>query len=80
MERNARHRGVIKRDQVHIDGHDGELDAPRGAATPRAAGGAPCARPPAVRLVQLDERTQAFEFTCSCGEVSLIEIQHEKKP
>lgn len=73
MDTNAKPRGVIKRDQVRVD----EREA-RPAA--RAATGEPCTRAPAVRLVQLDERTQAFEFTCSCGEVSLIEIQHEKKP
>ena len=76
METNSRHRGVIKRDQVRDD----ELERPRAAPAARPTGGAPCAPTPAVRLVQLDERTQAFEFTCSCGEVSLIEIQHEKKP
>ena len=39
----------------------------------------PCLPAPGVRLVQLDEHTQAFEFTCACGEVSLIEIQYEAK-
>ena len=33
-----------------------------------------------ARLLRLDENTQAIEFTCACGEVSLIEIQPPKKP
>jgi hypothetical protein len=77
MEANPRHRGVIKRQHVHSD--------ERGTASVRSnPSGGPSAEPvaaaPAVRLVQLDEHTQAFEFTCACGEVSLIEIQYEAKP
>ena len=72
-------RSIIKKNQVQLD----EAAAPRSPA--RATNGASPAAPPAVpapraRLVQLDEHTQAIEFTCPCGEVSLIEIQREKKP
>jgi hypothetical protein len=78
MEPGVRPRGIIKRDRVQVE--DG--GAPAAAVSPpRAAPSASpaCARAPAVTLVQLDGGAQAFEFTCSCGEVSLIEIQHEAK-
>ena len=74
-ESNIPRRGVIKRDHVRVDAVHPET--PRGAAPAPAAARAPSAR---VRLVRLDEHTQAIELTCSCGEVSLIEIQSEKKP
>ena len=69
MDTNLHKRGVIKRGQVRVE-------ESRAKAPPR---GAPCAAPPRVRLLQLDEHTQAIEFTCACGEVSLIEVQCEKK-
>lgn len=82
MEPNPRQRGVIKREQVRLDDHhEHEPRGPRPRSSPSASPAASaCARAPAVRLVRVDEHTQAFEFTCSCGEVSLIEIQYEKKP
>lgn len=81
MEANQRHRGVIKREHVRVDGNGARA---RPLAT-QAEGEAACtAHPggvvPRVRVVALDEHTQAFEFTCTCGEVSLIEIQYEKNP
>lgn len=65
----ARRRGVIKRDQVRVDGSE---PVPASAESPAA----PLSSHPAprVRLVRLDEHAQAIEFTCACGEVSLIEI------
>lgn len=65
---------VIKREQVR-------LDESRPAREPRpqsrVAGCAPTAR---VRLIQIDGRAQAIEFTCRCGEISLLELQYEKTP
>jgi hypothetical protein len=74
MESHARRGTIIKREHVRVED---------GAARPRAA--RPASHEPAhaaggARLVQLDEHTQAIEFTCACGEVSLIEIQSEKEP
>lgn len=74
MEPNLRRRGVIKRDQVRVDGQEARTHAPACAAQTAEA------HVPRARLVRLDEHTQAIEFTCPCGEVSLIEIQSEKKP
>jgi hypothetical protein len=74
MEANLRRRGVIKRDQVRVDGEDARSGAPASASAP------PAAPVPRARLVRVDEHTQAIEFTCPCGEVSLIEIESEKKP
>ncbi|NOT32209.1 MAG: hypothetical protein HOP15_17320 [Planctomycetes bacterium] len=74
MEPNLRRRGVIKRDQVRGDGQEAHARAPTVAAQNAEA------HLPRARLVRIDENTQAIEFTCPCGEVSLIEIQSEKKP
>lgn len=75
MEAKARRHGVIKRDQVRVAGPEAR---PRARAA--AEGEAPSGDGQRVRLLRLDENTQALEFTCSCGEVSLIEIRTEKKP
>jgi len=73
METNARRRGVIKKSQVRLDETGGQprktVEAPAGHASPAH-----------VRLTRLDENTQVLELTCSCGEVSLIEIRTEKQP
>lgn len=69
-------RSIIKRSQVQLD----EAAAPRTRARPPSAAAPAPNHMPLVRLVQVDEATQAIEFTCPCGEVSLIEIQSEKKP
>jgi len=71
-------RSIIKRDQVRVD----EPGKPRSRAEPAAepTGSAGARHAPAVRLLTLEAGLQALEFTCSCGEVSLIEIQCEKKP
>jgi hypothetical protein len=70
-------KSVIKRDHVQL--------AEPAAAAPRKpdarSAGAACAAP-RVRLVPGDgasEGVQLLELTCSCGEVSLIEVQCEKK-
>lgn len=74
MEMHKKQRGIIKRDQVRL-----AENGPRTRATPAAG---ISAESPRVRLVTLEEHgehAQAFEFTCSCGEVSLIEIQYPEK-
>ena len=75
METQSRKKSVIKRDQVRLDGHE-ESPGAAAAEAPRA----PCAAGARVRLLRLDEHAQAIEFTCACGEVSLIELKSEKKP
>ena len=67
-------KSILKRDQVKLD----EPERHRPARAPAAPGS--CAPTGAsARLVRVDEHTQAIEFTCACGEVSLIEIQPPKK-
>jgi hypothetical protein len=73
MEANARRRGVIKKSHVRLDEAGVQ---PRKAAEARAEP----TRPAHVRLASHDENTQVLEITCSCGEVSLIEIRTEKQP
>lgn len=75
MEAKARRQGVIKRSQVRVDEPGPRARAPAAAQGETADSGAP-----RVRLLRLDENTQALEVTCACGEVSLIEIRTEKKP
>jgi len=79
MEPNPRRQGVIKRERVRLGGAAAHprtvAAAPESQAVHAADAAAPC-----VRLLQLDEHAQAIEVTCSCGEVSLIEIRTEKKP
>lgn len=77
MEANHRRRGVIKRDQVRVDGHAAHSAAHAQGERAAPAASAPVSR---ARLLRLDEHTQAIEFTCPCGEVSLIEIHSEKNP
>jgi hypothetical protein len=76
MEANHRRPAVLKRAQVRLEA--AASAAPR--ALPSGAAPEPAAHAPRVRLVRLDEHAQALEFTCACGEVSLIEIESEKKP
>jgi len=70
-------KSIIKRDHVQVD----EPLARRPARAPAAAAGErACPAGASARLVQLDEHTRAIEFTCACGEVSLIELQPPKTP
>jgi hypothetical protein len=69
-------RNVIKRNQVEVDEaareHTSRAPASPHAGASLAGGGA------RVRLLQVDAEKQVLEFTCACGEVSLIEVQCEK--
>ena len=71
-------RSVINREQVRVD----DVGAEAARARPRPARGKESVDhgAPRARLLQLDGGVQALEFTCACGEVSLIEIQCEQKP
>ena len=69
-------KSIIKRADVKVD----EPGPRRSARAGAAAGERACTGAASARLVRLDEHTQAIEFTCACGEVSLIEIQPLKKP
>jgi hypothetical protein len=64
-------KNIIKREQVRL-GEPGPAARRAPAATPEAPRSG-------ARLVDLDAGTQAIEFTCSCGQTSLIEIQCEQK-
>jgi len=75
MDTNARRHGVIKRSRVRVDGPGPQARKPTEPGSDCASAGAP-----RVRLTRLDENTQVLELTCTCGEVSLIEIRTEKKP
>jgi len=72
-------RSVIKRNQVEVDEAPAtrarQRNADDGAARKNGSHEAANAR---VRLIRIDSQVQVLEFTCACGEVSLIEIQCEK--
>jgi hypothetical protein len=66
-------RRVIKHDRIHVEGGGG----PGPYAAPAAHGEAPRhAAGARVRALRLDGRVRAIEFTCSCGEVSLLELDY----
>lgn len=68
-------RTVIKKDRVHLI----ESDQPATAEAKRTA--APNHRAErAARLVEIDGEVRAIEFRCSCGEVSLIELEYGPSP
>ena len=77
-------RSIIKREHVRADEGAASPRPPRepqGSAHSSSPGSSPGTDTGArARLIRLDEQTQAIEFTCPCGEVSLIEIQTETKP
>jgi len=79
MESNSKRQGVIKRERVRLAGTVARAHAAGPEPESRAAPATEDAAP-RVHLLRLDEQTQAIEVTCSCGEVSLIEIRTEKKP
>jgi len=60
---------IIKRDRVQLD--------ERRAEPPAALPGAPTHQKSA-RLVRLEGRVVGVEFTCSCGERSLIEVDSDE--
>ncbi len=64
-------REVIKRDHVRLE---------ESASLPvtRQPPGATHGPVRGVRLVHVDGRVQAIEFTCRCGEVSLLELEYEQ--
>lgn len=66
--------GLIKRDRVQLA--TGDVEGPR-AARPGGGRSGPHAGPKSARLVRLEGRVVGIEFTCSCGQASLIEIDFE---
>jgi hypothetical protein len=72
------HQGIIKREHVRIDG-----DRASDAHTPSALAPAKarCGKKSVV-LVEHAGEVRALEFTCGCGEVTLIELllEAEKPP
>ena len=58
--------GLIKRDRVELSAAGVERHRP---ARPGAHAG-----PKSARLVRLEGRVVGIEFTCSCGQSSLIEL------
>ena len=79
MEAKTRRQGVIKRSRVRLDepGHGPQESPADPTGIPQQSA---AVHAPRVRLLRLDESTQAIELVCPCGEVSLIEIRSEKKP
>ena len=64
---------IIKRERVVLAGV--EPKAPL-RSNPNAAG----CRKKDVRLVEHEGRVRAIEFTCSCGESTLVELEFEEQP
>lgn len=62
---------IIKRERVVLAGTE-----PKSLV--RAAGANACKK--SVRLVDHDGRPRAIEFSCSCGEATLVELVFEEQP
>jgi len=64
---------IIKRERVVLAGV--EPKAPL-----RSSASANACRKKSARLVEHEGRVRAVEFTCSCGEASLVELVFEEQP
>jgi hypothetical protein len=64
---------IIKRERVVLAGVE-----PKAPLRSSASTGA--CRKKDVRLVEHEGRVRAIEFTCSCGEASLVELVFEAEP
>ncbi|MBK7642486.1 MAG: hypothetical protein IPJ19_05470 [Planctomycetes bacterium] len=64
--------GIIKRERVQLGGLE-----PKSLV--RAAGEPACGKQSA-RILQHEGRARAIEFTCTCGETTLVELVFEGQP
>jgi hypothetical protein len=62
---------IIKRERVVLEGME-----PKSLV--RAAGSQVCKK--SVRMVEHEGRPRAIEFSCSCGEATLVELVFEEQP
>jgi hypothetical protein len=62
---------VIKRERV-------QLGTPARKASAKSPSCAPHGHGRGVRLVKIDGRIAAIELTCSCGEVSMLELCYDE--
>jgi hypothetical protein len=65
---------IIKRERVLLAGVE-----PKAPLRSTASAGAGACRKKDARLVEHEGRVRAIEFTCSCGETSLVELVFEEK-
>lgn len=65
-------RSIIKKEHVR------ELEP--GAARPAAAEPSGRRHAKSVELLDLDGRVHAIQLTCSCGEVSVIDLEYPEDP
>lgn len=64
-------RSVIKKDRVHlIEG------PPKVGASPQGQHTAAHSGERTARLVRVDGAVRAIEFRCSCGELSVLELEY----
>ena len=61
--------GIIKREHVRLSAAD--VDGPRPLSRERQH------QPKSARLVRLEGRVVGVEFTCSCGQSSLVELEFD---
>lgn len=61
-----------------IKGERIQVGEPAGRTHSKGSGSAHHARARGVRLVKVDGRVAAIELTCSCGEVSVLELSYEE--
>lgn len=69
---------IIKRDRVQVAANPVPVGAKAHAshAAAHGAAGAHAGDAKSVRLLEHDGRVRAIELTCSCGEVTVIELDY----
>lgn len=60
---------IVKKQFVQVDVQE-HAPAVRGASAPRG-----CKK--SVRLLRIDGSVQALEVTCSCGEITVVELEYQ---
>jgi len=68
---------IIKRNRVHL-GPSERRDGPSDPRLLEDGSPAPCSGEKGVRLVNEGGRARAIEFTCSCGEVTVVELMFDE--
>jgi hypothetical protein len=60
---------IVKKQFVQVDAQE-HTAAVRGSAAPRS-----CKK--SVRLLRIEGAVQALEVTCSCGELTVVELEYQ---
>jgi len=68
---------IIKSSNVRLD--DSDPSGSPAPAVPTARPAQPAAHEKRVELLRIGERVHALELTCSCGEITVIELDYPER-